>query len=95
LHGPEQEVIFEQQNTPGDRAQSDFTHIEELEVILADEPFPHMTYHFVLTYSNTEGDSLCFSETFEALAEGHRKSALADWRGSAATRKSEGKEFLQ
>lgn len=27
LHGPEREVIFEQQQTPGERAQSDFTRV--------------------------------------------------------------------
>ncbi|GAC1349508.1 MAG: IS21-like element ISBj11 family transposase [Ktedonobacteraceae bacterium] len=74
LYGPEQEVIFEQQHTPGERAQSDFTHMEDLSVTIADEPFPHMLYHFVLTYSNTEAASICFSETFEALAEGIEKA---------------------
>src|SRR3989454_5231425 len=70
VHGPEQEVIFEQRHQPGERAQSDFTHMEDLGVTIAGEPFPHMVYHFVLTYSNAEAISLCFSETFEALAEG-------------------------
>ncbi len=70
LHGPEREVIFEQQHTPGERGQSDFTHMEDLGVTIAGDPFPHLMYHFVLTYSNTEAASICFSETFEALAEG-------------------------
>jgi len=74
LYGPEHEVIFEQRQTPGERAQSDFTHMENLGVTIADEPFPHMLYHFVLTYSNTEAASICFSETFEALAEGIEKA---------------------
>jgi hypothetical protein len=74
LYGPDQEVIFEQQHTPGERAQSDFTHMEDLQVTIAGEPFPHLLYHFVLTYSNTEAASLCFSETFEALAEGMEKA---------------------
>src|SRR6266700_1560501 len=74
LHGPEQEVIFEQVHTPGERAQSDFTHMEDLEVTIAGEPFPHLVYHFVLTYSNVEVASICFSETFEALAEGVEKA---------------------
>ncbi len=74
LHGPEQEVIFEQRHTPGERAQSDFTHMEDLGVTIGGEAFPHMVYHFVLTYSNTEAASLCFSETFEALAEGIEKA---------------------
>ncbi len=70
LHGPEQEVIFEQVHTPGERMQSDFTHMEELSVTLAGEAFPHLLFHSVLTYSNVEAVSICFSETFEALSEG-------------------------
>src|SRR5258708_25678581 len=74
LHGPEKEVIFEQIHTPGERAQSDFSHMENLGVTIAGEPFAHMVYHFVLTYSNVEAASICFSETFEALAEGIEKA---------------------
>jgi hypothetical protein len=74
LHGPEREVIFEQQHLPGERAQSDFTHMEDLGVTIAGEAFAHMLYHLVLTYSNTEAASICFSETFEALAEGLEKA---------------------
>jgi len=70
LHGPEQEVIFEQRHTPGERAQSDFTHMEELEITLEGQPFPHLLYHLVLTYSNVEVVRICFSESFESLAEG-------------------------
>lgn len=74
LHGAPQEVIFEQVQTPGERAQSDFTHMEDLEVTIAGTPFPHLVYHLVLTYSNVEAVSVCFSETFEALAEGIEKA---------------------
>lgn len=68
--GPEKEVYFEQVHTPGERAQSDFTHMEEFHVTIAGEAFPHLLYHCVLTYSNVEAVSVCFAETFEALAEG-------------------------
>ena len=68
--GPEKEVYFEQVHTPGERAQSDFTHMEEFHVTLAGEEFAHLLYHCVLTYSNVEAVSLCFAETFEALAQG-------------------------
>jgi hypothetical protein len=74
LHGPDKEVMFEQVHTPGERAQSDFTHMEDLGVTIAGEPFAHLVYHFVLTYSNVEAASICFSETFEALAEGMEKA---------------------
>lgn len=70
LHGPDKEVIFEQNHQPGQLAQSDFTHMDDLQVTLAGLPFPHLLYHLVLTYSNVEAVSLCFSESFEALAEG-------------------------
>lgn len=74
IHGPEQEVIFQQRHQPGERAQSDFTHMQDLGVTIVGEPFSHMVYHFVLTYSNVEAVSICFSETFEALAEGIEKA---------------------
>jgi transposase len=74
LHGPDREVMFAQEHLPGERGQSDFTHMEDLFVTLAGEPFPHMLHHFVLTYSNVEAVSICFSESFEALAEGMEKA---------------------
>ena len=70
LHGPEQEVIFAQVHQPGRMAQSDFTHMTDLGVTLGGVPFPHLIYHLVLTYSNVEAVQICFSESFEALAEG-------------------------
>ena len=70
LAGPEQEVMFAQRHEPGEAAQSDFTHMTDLGVTLAGAPFAHMVFHLVLTYSNVEAITLCFSESFEALAEG-------------------------
>lgn len=37
---------------PGRLGQSDFTHRNELEITIGGQSFPHMLYHFVLTYSN-------------------------------------------
>jgi len=68
--GPARAVIFEQVHHPGARGQSDFTHMDALLVTLAGVPFAHLLYHFVLTYSNIEAVQICFSERFEALAEG-------------------------
>lgn len=70
LQGPDQDVIFEQLHQPGQRGQSDFTHMDELAITIASLPFPHLLFHFVLTYSNIEAVSLCFTESFETLAEG-------------------------
>src|SRR6266508_2200116 len=68
--GPAREVIFEQVHQPGRLGQSDFTHMDDLAITIASQPFPHLLYHFVLTFSNVEAIHLCFSESFEALAEG-------------------------
>ncbi len=69
-HGPAKDVIFEQLHRPGILAQSDFTHLDDLGITLAGVPFPHLLYHLVLTYSNVEAVQICFSESFESLAEG-------------------------
>jgi transposase len=68
--GPNREVFFPQVHEPGIAAQSDFTHMADLGVTLGGVPFPHLVFHLVFTYSNVEAVRLCFSETFEALAEG-------------------------
>jgi len=69
-HGPNREVLFAQVHVPGQRMQTDFTHMEELQVTINGESFPHLLCHNVLTYSNVEAIRICFGETFEALAEG-------------------------
>ncbi len=69
-HGPDKEVMFAQNHPPGRMAQSDFTHMTDLGVTIGGVPFPHLLYHLVLTYSNIEAVTICFSESFEALAEG-------------------------
>src|SRR5690606_38216621 len=71
----------------------------------AGQSFPHMVYHFVLTYSNWETAMLCYSENFESLAEGlqnalwelgavpanHRTDSLS----SAVNNMTDPKEFTQ
>lgn len=78
--GPAKEVFFAQLHHPGRLAASDFTHCSDLGVTLAGLPFPHLLYHFVLTYSNWETCSLCFSESFESLSHG-LQSAFWDLGG--------------
>jgi hypothetical protein len=39
--------------------------MEELGVTIQGQSFPHLIYHFVLTYSNWEAATVCFSESFE------------------------------
>ncbi|HHY48525.1 MAG TPA: IS21 family transposase [Alphaproteobacteria bacterium] len=80
LHGPERLAMFEQVHEPGEAIQSDFTHATELGVRIAGEGFPHLLFHSVLTYSNVEAVRVCFSESFEALAEG-LEAALGSFGG--------------
>jgi hypothetical protein len=68
--GPAREVFFAQQHAPGRLGASDFTHMEELGVTIQGQTFSHLIYHFVLTYSNWEAGTVCFSESFESLCEG-------------------------
>ena len=68
--GPEREVFFPQTHAPGEQAQSDFTDMRKLGIRIAGEPFRHLLYHFVLTYSNWEAISICPSESFESLSAG-------------------------
>jgi len=70
LHGPDQEVYFPQVHYPGIQAQSDFTSMNGLEIQIEGRRFPHLLYHFVLTYSNWEYVEICGSESFEALQSG-------------------------
>jgi hypothetical protein len=70
LSGPGKTVYFPQQHQPGRLAASDFTNCNELGVTIAGMKFDHLLFHCVLTYSNVDSVSLCFSESFEALSEG-------------------------
>jgi len=68
--GPAQEVYFGQVHVPGRLCASDFTHMSELGITLAGQTFEHLVYHFVLTYSNWETGTICYSESLESLSEG-------------------------
>lgn len=68
--GPAKEVYFPQIHKPGILSQSDFTCMNSLGITIAGCPFNHLIYHFVLTYSNWETGSICFSESHESLSEG-------------------------
>jgi transposase len=105
LEGEPKEVYFPQEHTPGKLSQSDFTHMSTLNVSIAGIPFPHMIYHFVLTYSNWEAGSICFSESFESLSDGLQnalfklggvpKEHQTDSLSAAVNNLDEKKEFTQ
>jgi hypothetical protein len=68
--GPSKEVFFPQIHYPGILCASDFTHMTSLRITILGTLFDHMLYHFVLTYSNWEDVSICYSENFESLSVG-------------------------
>lgn len=68
--GPRREVYFAQRHVPGRLGQSDFTNMNELEITIGGQRFAHLLYHFVLTHSNWEDATICYSESFESLSEG-------------------------
>jgi transposase len=70
LKGNPKEVFFDQIHYPGDLCSSDFTSMNDLKITLYGRPFPHLLYHFVLTYSNWESVTICYTENLESLSEG-------------------------
>jgi hypothetical protein len=81
--GPPKEVFFPQVHVPGGLSESDFTYPNDLGVTIAGRPFDHVLYHFVLTYSNWEHATICFSENFQALSEGFQNAV---WRLGGVTK---------
>ena len=71
------EVYFPQVYQPGDRAQSDFTCMNSLDITIQGEPFRHLLFHFVLAYSNWESVTVCKSESFDALSQGLQNALSA------------------
>jgi len=69
-HGVEPEVFFQQVAVPGREAAIDFTHGTDLGVTIAGDPFPHLLFEFVLSYSHWTWVMVAFGETFEALVAG-------------------------
>ena len=54
--------------------------MSELGITIGGQSFPHLLYHFVLTYSNWETASICYSESFESLSDGCRMRC-GNWAG--------------
>ena len=72
--GPGKEVFFSQVHFPGVLCASDFTHMTSLGITIRGELFEHLVYHFVLTYSNWETFTICYSESFESLSGGFQNA---------------------
>jgi hypothetical protein len=68
--GPGKEIFFPQEHDAGELCASEFPNMNKLAVTIGRQPFEHLGYHFVLTYSHWETGSICFSESYESLSEG-------------------------
>ena len=77
LKGPAKTVMFSQIHRPGELSASDFTCMNSLGITINGQPFAHLFYHFVLTYSNWESATLCFSESFESLSAGLQNAFMS------------------
>ncbi len=86
--GPAKEVYFPQKHYPGELCASDFTHMSSLAITIRGELFKHLIYHFVLTYSNWEAFTICYSESFESLSAGFQ-NALWELGGVPARHRSD------
>lgn len=101
--GPSREVFFSQVHHPGRLCASDFTFMNDLGITIQGQRFDHLLYHFVLTYSNWEWASICFSESFESLSDGLQEALWrlggvpvrhrSDRMSSAVNNLSDEKEF--
>jgi len=74
--GPNKEVYFPQMHEPGKRLSFDFTHMDALEITIRGEPFAHLLFHAVLTYSNWQWIRICHSESLLALRSGIQSTFL-------------------
>ena len=84
-HGAEREVMFPQMHEPSEAAQSDFTHMANLEITLGGVAFRHLVFHLVLVYSNVEAVRICFSESYESLVEGLESCLWQVGEGASST----------
>jgi transposase InsO family protein len=78
LNGPENDVIFRQEQVPGRLGLSDFTDMRELRISIAGVPLDHRLYHFRLAFSGWEHAHVVLGgESFVALSEGLQNALWA------------------
>jgi hypothetical protein len=78
LYGPDRDVVFRQEHSPGRVGLSDFTDMRDFGVSIAGVPLDHRLYHFRLAFSGWEhGHVVLGGESFVALAEGLQNALRA------------------
>jgi hypothetical protein len=78
LNGPDQDVIFRQEQIPGRLGLSDFTDMRDLGISIAGVPLDHRLYHFRLAFSGWQYAHVVLGgESFVALSEGLQNALWA------------------
>lgn len=78
LEGPEKEVIFRQKYTPGFMGIADYTWMDELNITINGDVFPHKLFHYKLVFSGWSYVQIVLGgESFESLSAGLQN---AYWR---------------
>ncbi len=71
LYGPDQEVMFRQEQVVGRMGLSDFTQLKKVTITIQGQPFRHLLYHFRLAFSGWCSVKIVHGgESYTALAEG-------------------------
>jgi transposase len=68
--GPDHEVFFPQDRSPGHAVQLDWTHATELGISIGGQRYDHLLCHVVLPYSNWQWATRCQSESLLSLRHG-------------------------
>lgn len=68
--GPDKEVFFTQNQIPGKVLAMDWTEMNQLNITIQGQPFPHKLFHAVLPYSNWEWAVRAQSESILSLRGG-------------------------
>ena len=63
-------MYFPQEHPPGREAQIDFTHCKSLGVSIGGQPYAHLLFQFVLSYSGWRYTEVAGGETYLALQRG-------------------------
>ena len=88
VEGPDKEVYFPQHHPPGREAAYDFTDLSSLGVSIAGEPFAHLLFELVLSFSGWRWPLVVFSENFETLSAAVQ-GALWELGGAAEVLRSD------
>jgi hypothetical protein len=86
-NGPEQDVIFRQQQVPGRLGLSDFTRMGDLGISIAGEPLDHMLYHFRLAYCGWQHAHVVHIPPYRKIVRSQSSKSFSCVSGSVKKRR--------